>query len=172
MSQFLLYIFTVFVKNLVLSVQVRGSPYSKVISPKDPNTTSERACSLEFRNSGNIGPCLFYELRTNYQLSGKGDQFSLHMGPNPACHVRQGLKSSENSTFHTRYPTFTAQLGPSCEYCISQSLGHCSSNGPNYIKNGPNGVEYSSKHLPLVASTRVTFAFKSTNIHMHSSSDK
>jgi len=67
MSQFLLYIFTVFVKNLVLSVQVRGSPYSKVISPKDPNTTSERACSLEFRNSGNIGPCLFYELRTNYQ---------------------------------------------------------------------------------------------------------
>ena len=48
-SQFLSYIFPVFVNNLAVSVQVRGSPNSKIISPRDPNRTPERAKSLESR---------------------------------------------------------------------------------------------------------------------------
>ena len=48
-SQFLLYFFSVFVNNLAVSVQVRGSPNSKIISLRDLNRTSERAKSLELR---------------------------------------------------------------------------------------------------------------------------
>ena len=74
------------------------------------------------------------------QLSGKCDQFSLCMSPNPVCRVRQRLKSSKNSTFCARYLTFTTQLRSSCVYCIS--LGHCASNGSNHIENGPNRAEF------------------------------
>ena len=46
-SQFLSYIFTIFVNNLVVSVQVRGGGEFEDYQPKGPNRTSERANSLE-----------------------------------------------------------------------------------------------------------------------------
>ena len=54
--------------------------------------------------------------------------------------VRQRLKSSKNTTLCTRYLTLTAQFRPSCASRIS--LGQYSFNGPNHIKNSPNGVEF------------------------------
>jgi len=48
-SQFLSFFSPVFVNNMAVSVQVRGSPNSKIISPRDPNRTPERAKSLESR---------------------------------------------------------------------------------------------------------------------------